>query len=71
VERLEEQLGERFRDRRGNAKSTRAKSTIVGNLFREYLDTSFVVESKSWRLVRTYPEGEKRKPAYHFEGGGE
>jgi hypothetical protein len=71
VERLDEQLGERFRDRRGNAKSARAKSTIVGNLFREYLDTRFVVEGKSWHLVRSYPEGEKRKPAYHFEGAEE
>ena len=68
VERLDEQLGERFRDRRGNPKSTRAKATIVGNLFREYLDTRFVVDGQGWRLVRSYPEGEKRKPAYHFEG---
>jgi len=70
VDRLQEQLADRFKDRRGNPKSTRARSTIVGNLFREYLDTRFVVEGQGWRLVRTFPEGEARKPAYHFEEVG-
>ncbi len=67
VKRLEELLGDRFKDRRGNPKSARSKSTIVGNLFREYLDTRFVVDGTSWRLARSYPEGEGRKPVYEFE----
>jgi len=67
VEALEELLADRFKDRRGNPKSARAKSTIVGNLFREYLDTEFTVGDRKWRLVRSYPEGEKRKPTYGFE----
>jgi len=70
VERLEGLLADRFKDRRGSPKSARAKATIVGNLFREYLDTRFVVEGRGWRLVRTYPEGEGRKPAYHIDEVG-
>ena len=64
---LGELFADRFTDRRGNSKSARAKSTIVGNLFREYLDTEFTVGGQKWRLARSYPEGEKRKPSYGFE----
>jgi len=67
VEVLGELFADRFTDRRGNSKSARAKSTIVGNLFREYLDTEFTVGGQKWRLARSYPEGEKRKPSYGFE----
>jgi len=64
---LEEILVDRFKDRRGNPRSARSKSTIVGNLFREYLDVEFTVGAGTWRLARTYPDGEKRKPVYGFD----
>ena len=66
VEWLEDLLADRFMDRRGQPKSARSKATIVGNLFRDYLDTRFVVHGERWRLSRTYPEGERRKPAYQI-----
>lgn len=64
---LEELLADRFKDRRGNPRSARSKSTIVGNLFREYVDVEFDLGGKRVRLVREYPEGQKRKPVYGFE----
>ena len=64
---LEDLLADRFKDRRGNPRSARSKSTIVGNLFREYVDVQFDLGEKRVRLVREYPEGQKRKPAYGFE----
>ena len=64
---LEGLLVERFTDRRGQAKSARSKATIVGNLFREYVDVVFDLGERSVRLVRAFPEGEKRKPTYGFE----
>jgi len=67
VEPLEELLAERFKDRRGNPRSARSKATLVGNLFREYLDVAFDLGERRVRLVRAYPEGEKRKPTYGFE----
>ena len=67
VGRLEDLLADRFKDRRGNPKSARSKSTIVGHLFREYVDTRFTVAGAAWRLARTYPDGEGQKPAYAFE----
>jgi len=67
---LETLLEDRFKDRRGNPKSARSRSTIVGNLFGEYLGSRFTVGSHAYRLVKSYPDGEGRKPAYHFEQVG-
>lgn len=64
VERLEPMLVERFRDRYGNPRSARAKATIVGSLFTEYLDATFEVDGKRFLMQRTYPEGSGRKPSY-------
>jgi hypothetical protein len=67
VPRLATILEDRFQDRRGNPKSARARSTIVGSLFTEYLDTSFVVDGRSWQLERSYPGGSGRPPVYRFQ----
>ena len=59
-------MEERFEDRHGNPRSSRSRATIMGSLFGEYLDTRFVVADRRHRLVREYPEGERRKPTYRF-----
>lgn len=66
VPQLEELLAERFRDRGGRPRSERAKATIVGGLFREYLDATFTLGERRLRLTRSYPQGERRKPEYAF-----
>ena len=60
-------LEDRFKDRRGNLKSVRACSTIVGSLFTEYLDTRFSVDGRAYELVRDYPNGPTRSPTYAFK----
>ena len=68
VERLKDgPLEDRFRDRRGNPKSARACSTIVGSLFTEYLDARFSVDGKAYELARAYPNGPTRSPTYAFK----
>ena len=59
-------MEERFKDRGGNLKPARARATLVGSLFGEYLDARFAVDGRRFRLVREYPEGEGRKPTYRF-----
>lgn len=64
VERLKDgPLEDRFKDRRGNPKSARACSTIVGSLFTEYLDARFSVDGKAYELARAYPHW----PTYVFK----
>lgn len=57
---------DRFKDRSGRERSPRAKATIVGTLFGEYLDTVFTVGEWAVRLERHWPEGRDHKPAYCF-----
>ena len=59
-------LHDRFLDRHGRERSDRAKATMVGALFREYLDAQFEVDGESWRLEREYPDGPTRSPVYRF-----
>lgn len=67
VTRLEESgHTERFRDRRGLERTPRARATVVGALFSEYLDCVFTVDGAPVRLVRHYPAGPDHKPAYQF-----
>lgn len=67
VTRLEESgHTERFRDRRGMERTPRARATVVGALFSEYLDATFTVDGASVRLMRHYPAGPDHKPAYQF-----
>jgi hypothetical protein len=61
---LENVLEERFRDGRGNAKSARAKATVVGGLFTDYLDARFDVDGTEFAVVRGYPEGTGKSPTY-------
>jgi hypothetical protein len=61
---LESVLEERFRDGRGNAKSARAKATLVGGLFTDYLDARFEVDGAEFAVVREYPEGTGKSPTY-------
>ncbi len=68
VEWLEPILEDRFKDRRGNPRSARSKATIVGAMFRDYLDASFTVEGRRFELVRAYPGGPTHAPTYAFEG---
>lgn len=62
-------LEERFKDRRGNPKSARAKATIVGSLFTEYLDQAFTVDGKKLSLHRAYPDGPTHSAVYQFREG--
>ena len=64
---LGEILEDRFMDRRGQARSARARATIVGRLFIEYLDAIFVLEDRQYRLQQEYPEGHSRPPTYRFQ----
>lgn len=63
---LQPWLGDRFVDRNGRERSERARATIVGALFRDYLDARFEVDGRPWRLVREYPDGPTRSPVYRF-----
>jgi hypothetical protein len=66
VERLGEVLEDRFRDRRGNPKSAKARATIVGSLFRDYVDGRFPVDGRVFLLERAFPEGPTHPPVYGF-----
>ena len=68
AELLKDRLMEdRFKDRRGNFKPARSMATIMGTLFKAYLDASFEVEGRAWRLVQSYPRGPTHSALYHFE----
>ncbi len=54
---LGEVMEDRFKDRGGQMRSERARATIVGALFTEYLDARFEVDGVSYGLVREWPEG--------------
>ena len=67
AERLAEgPLEERFTDRRGNIKSKRSRSTIVGHLFRSYLGEQLELDGKSFFLVAEHPRGKSNPPVYGF-----
>ncbi len=70
VEWLEAILEDRFKDRRGNPRSARAKATVVGSLFRDYLDARFTVEGRRYEIVRSYPDGATHPPTYGFREVG-
>ncbi len=63
-------LEERFKDRRGNLRTARARATIVGGLFNDYLDTTFDVDGKTFELVREEPSWARRSPTYGFREVG-
>jgi hypothetical protein len=66
VPRLEPWLRDRFVDRHGRERTDRAKATIVGSLFRDYLDATLEVDGQAVRLVREHPDGPTRSPVYRF-----
>jgi hypothetical protein len=70
VEWLESILEDRFTDRHGKPRTARSKATIVGAMFRDYLDASFTVEGRNYELVRAYPEGPTHPPTYGFREVG-
>ena len=71
VPRLERLLEDRFKGRRGNPRSDRARATIVGSLFRDYLDARFAVDGRTFEIVREYPDGVGHSPTWGFrEVGG-
>ncbi len=63
---LEGILEDRFRDGRGGTRSLRAKTTIVGSLFGDYLDRRLEVEGGAVELWRDPPQGVRRSPTYGF-----
>ncbi len=68
VPHLETILEDRFRDGRGQARSARARATIVGSLFTDYVGTRFELEGKAVEVVRIAPAAAKRSPEYGFRG---
>jgi hypothetical protein len=64
AEWLADLLEDRFRDRHGQFRSARARATIVGTLFRDYLDTRFTVEGRRWAIVREHPDGATHPPTW-------
>ncbi|MEQ1503047.1 MAG: hypothetical protein ABMB14_12495, partial [Myxococcota bacterium] len=68
VPALETILEDRFRDGRGQARSARARATIVGSLFTDYVGTRFDVDGKAFEVVRVAPAAAKRSPEYGFRG---
>ena len=66
VDHLEALLAERFHDRGGQPRTDRAKATIVGTLFCDALGSRFPVADGRVELVRAWPEGTRRSPAYGF-----
>lgn len=70
VPRLERLLEDRFKDRRGHPRSDRAKATIVGSLFRDYLDARFAVDGQTFEVVREYPDGVGHSPTWGFREVG-
>ena len=62
ADRLEPWLGDRFVGSGGVRKSDRARATIVGRLFTEYLG----VDVGGRQLVREYPDGATHSPVYGF-----
>jgi hypothetical protein len=61
--KVEPWLAERFVGRGGVPKSDRARSTIVGRLFGEYLGVELGAGVK---LDRAYPDGQTHSPTYAF-----
>ncbi|MCK6529684.1 hypothetical protein L6R50_19735 [Myxococcota bacterium] len=59
-------LEERLKDRRGNPRPKRSQATVVGRLFSAYLDTTFTVEGRRYRLVQEHPRGSTHPPTYAF-----
>ena len=39
----------------------------MGTLFKAYLDASFEVDGRRFRLVQAYPRGPSHSAVYHFE----
>jgi hypothetical protein len=68
VPHVETILEDRFRDGRGQPRTARAKATIVGSLFTDYLGTRFEIEGGEWvEVIRRFPEGMSRSPVYGFQ----
>lgn len=67
VPHIETMFEERFRDRRGQVRSARAKATIVGSMFSEYLGTRFELDDRLVEIVRDWPQGTRRSAAYGFK----
>jgi len=63
---LGEFLEDRFKDHRGQPRSARARATIVGRLFAEYLDATFSIDERRYRLQQVFPRGGSRPPLYRF-----
>ncbi len=61
--KVEPWLAERFVGRGGVPKSDRARATIVGRLFGEYLGVDL---GEGAKLHRDYPDGETHSPVYDF-----
>ena len=55
-----------FQDRHGKARSARAKATIVGSMFTDYVGTRFELDDRAVEVVRDRPQGQRRTPAYGF-----
>ena len=71
AERLAEgPLEDRFTDRRGNPKSKRSRSTVVGHLFRGYLGEELELDGKRFSLVADHPRGPSHPPVYGFREVG-
>ena len=64
AEWLAELLEDRFHDRHGQLRSARSRATIVGTLFRDYLDTRFTVDGRRWAIVREHPDGATHPPTW-------
>jgi hypothetical protein len=67
VAHLEGLLQDRFQDRHGKARSARAKATIVGSMFTDYVGTRFDIDDGAVEVVRIQPQGQRRTPAYGFK----
>ncbi|MEQ1501922.1 MAG: hypothetical protein ABMB14_06810 [Myxococcota bacterium] len=67
VPTVETILDDRFRDGRGQPRSARAKATIVGSLFADYVGTRFEADGGQVEVIRQYPDGTRRSPFYGFQ----
>jgi hypothetical protein len=67
VPHLEPLLQDRFQDRHGKVRSARAKATIVGSMFTDYVGTRFDLDDRVVEVTRDKPHGKRKTPAYGFK----
>lgn len=63
---VDDELESKLKDRKGNPKTKRSQSTIIGNLFNQYLDTPIQLDSGTYSIVRE-DMGKGHSPKYSFE----